>query len=94
MHCSIAKIDPQNTVDHYEGLIRILVVVPNKIALQLHDLELVVVHFGNDLGLPLFVKQLELLVEIDWRVAHVFSLGTGCQMTILPEAPAFAGAIE
>jgi hypothetical protein len=27
------KIDPQHTVDHDEGLIRIIVVVPNEIAL-------------------------------------------------------------
>jgi hypothetical protein len=29
------------------------VIMPNEIALQLYDLELVLVHFGNDLRLPL-----------------------------------------
>jgi hypothetical protein len=31
----------------------VLVIMPNEIALQLYDLELVLVHFGNDLRLPL-----------------------------------------
>jgi hypothetical protein len=36
-------------------------VVPNEIAFQLHELKLVVIHFGNDLRLPLLVKQVEFL---------------------------------
>src|SRR6266540_1870021 len=47
--------------------------MPNKIALQLHDLELVIVHFCDDLRQPLLVEQSELLREVDRLVAHVTS---------------------
>jgi len=39
--------------------------MPDEVALQLHDLELIVVHLGDDLGLPLLVEQRELLAEVD-----------------------------
>ena len=68
---AIPKIDPQITFRHDERLIGIFVVVPNKVTLQLHDLELVVVHFGDDLWLPSVVEQPELLAEVDRFVAHV-----------------------
>jgi hypothetical protein len=71
MDRAIPKIDPQITFHHDERLIGIFVVVPNKVTLQLHDLELVVVHFGDDLWLPLLVEQPELLAEVDRFVAHV-----------------------
>jgi hypothetical protein len=53
---TVTKIDPQNALDDNERLIRVLVIVPDEIALQPYELELVVVHFGYDLGLPLLVK--------------------------------------
>jgi hypothetical protein len=46
-------------------------VVPNEVTLQLYDLELVIIHFGDDLWLPLLVEQPELLAEVDRFVAHV-----------------------
>jgi hypothetical protein len=46
-------------------------VVPNEVTLQLHDLELIVVHFGDDLWLPLLLEELKLLAEVDRFVAHV-----------------------
>ncbi len=60
MDRAVAKVDPQLAVDHDERLIRILVVMPNEIAPQLHDLELIVVHPGDDLRPPLLVEQCEL----------------------------------
>lgn len=53
---AIAKIDPQIAFDYQERLVGIFVVMPYKIALQLHHFELIIIHFGNDLRLPL--KQL------------------------------------
>jgi hypothetical protein len=51
-------------------LISILVIVPNKIALHLFELELIVVHFSNDFRVPLLVEQTEFLAKIDSLVGH------------------------
>jgi hypothetical protein len=64
------KIDPQLAVEHDEGLIGILVVMPDEIALQTHDLELVIVHFRNDFRLPLLTEEAEFLLEVDGLVVH------------------------
>src|SRR5580704_3015731 len=77
---AITKIDPQDTVEHNEGLVSVLVIVPNEIALQLHDLELIVVHFGNDFRLPLLVEQTEFLAKINGLVRHAVP---HCQRTLL-----------
>src|SRR5262245_66131844 len=61
---TIAKIDPQNALEDDERLIRMLVIVPNEVALQPHELELVVVHFGYDFRLPLLAKATELVAVI------------------------------
>jgi hypothetical protein len=62
---AIAKIDPQITLDHDECLIGVLVVVPNEVALQLDDLELVIIHLGDDFRCPLLSKESQFLPEID-----------------------------
>src|SRR6266550_1277829 len=77
------KIDPQNAIQHNESLVRILVIVPNEVALQLHDLELVVVHFGDDLRLPLLAEQRELFAEVDRLVPHVVAPSIGCVIILL-----------
>ena len=38
MDCAISEIDPQITLHHDECFIGILMVVPDKVTLQLHDL--------------------------------------------------------
>jgi hypothetical protein len=68
---AIPKIDPEITFYHDERLIGIFMIVPNEVTLQLHDLELIVIHLGDDLWLPLLVEQPEPLAEADRFVAHV-----------------------
>jgi hypothetical protein len=46
------KIDPQNAFNHDERLIGVRMMVPNEVASQLDGLELIVIHFGDDLGSP------------------------------------------
>src|ERR1051326_8354761 len=70
MHRAVAKIDPQLALDDQERLVGLLVIVPDEVALQLDDFELVVVHFGDHLRLPLLVEQRELLAQVDRLVAH------------------------
>src|ERR1700730_6481517 len=80
MDGAIAKVDPQVAFDHDERLVGILMVMPDKVSLRLHDLELIVIHLGNDLRLPLLVKQSELLPKIDRSVVHGGAPGDGqCQ---------------
>ena len=50
---AIPKLDAQHPLQHEEGLICIGMAMPDKIALQPHNLELVIVHFGDNFGLPL-----------------------------------------
>ncbi len=56
MRGAIPEIDPKLAFQHDEGLIRVFVIMPHKVALNLDDLELVVVHFRDDPWLPVFVK--------------------------------------
>ena len=53
---AIAKINAQIALDHDESLIGVLMVVPDKIAPQLHDFELIVVHLGDNFRRPLLSK--------------------------------------
>src|ERR1700722_3479818 len=69
--CAVAKIDSQIALQHDERLVGVLVIVPDEGALELHDLELVIVHFGDDLRLPLLVEKSQLLAEVDRLVAHL-----------------------
>ena len=64
---TVAEIDAQRTLQHDEGLVGLLVIVPDEIALDAHDLELVVVQFRNHARLPLVGEERELLGEIDRR---------------------------
>jgi hypothetical protein len=60
MDRAIPKIDPEITRHHDERLVGIFMVMLNKVPLQFHELELVVVHFGDHLWLPLLAEQTEL----------------------------------
>jgi len=69
-HRAVAKVDAQLALDHHEGLVGLLVIVPDEITLQLHDLELVVVHLGDHPGLPVIAEQAEFLSEVDRLIGH------------------------
>src|ERR1700693_3458977 len=85
MHRAVAEIDAQIALDDDERFVRILVIVPDEVALQLDDLEVIVVHFGDDLWLPLLVEQRELLAQVDRLVAHRVAPSSIASLT---EAPA------
>jgi hypothetical protein len=50
---SIPEIDAKFTFQHKEGFIGLRMIVPDEIAFDPDDLELIVVEFGNDPRLPL-----------------------------------------
>jgi methyl coenzyme M reductase subunit C len=61
MHRAVAKIDPQIPFDHDERLVSVFVIIPDEVSLQIHDLELIIVHLGDHFWLPLLVEQTKLL---------------------------------
>ena len=48
-----------------EDLVRIIVTVPDELALKLYYLKMVVVHLSNNFGCPMFRKSGQFLIEID-----------------------------
>src|SRR5262249_24095425 len=67
---TVPKVDPQFPIHDDECLVCVLVVMPEEVSFQLHELELVIVHLGNNFGLPPFIEQSELLLEIDGSIFH------------------------
>lgn len=65
VHRAVAEIDAQATGEDDEGLVGVGVAVPDEVAFDLHQLELVVVHLGDHPGLPAVVEQGELGGEVD-----------------------------
>src|SRR6476660_3031977 len=70
MNSTVTEIYPQIAIYHDERLVRVAVFVPEELALQLHDLELIVVHLSDNFWLPLLIKQGEFLREADRSIAH------------------------
>jgi len=62
---AVAKVDPQLAVDHDERFIGVGMVVPDEVAFQANDLELVIVQLGDDPWSPLLRKLVELGSDID-----------------------------
>jgi len=67
---SVAKIHIKLSVENDEDLVHIVVLMPDKIPFYLHQLDVVVVEFGDDFGSPVFIKLVKLLVEIDFLHAQ------------------------
>src|SRR6185436_17517552 len=84
---AIPKVDPQGAVHDDEALVGVLVVVPDEVAFQLDDLELVVVHLRHHLRRPLLREKRELMLEIDRLMGH-----RRCQFKIAPGATAWSAA--
>jgi hypothetical protein len=72
------KIDPQIPFNHDECLVSVFVIMPDEVSLQLHNLELVIVHLSDHFWLPLLVEQAKFLQEADRSVFHPTSV---CQRT-------------
>src|SRR5690348_14817720 len=69
-HCAVLEVDSQRSLEDDESLVGILMVVPDEVTVDPHDLELVVIHLRDDLGLPLVGEQLEFLLQVDRSIAH------------------------
>src|SRR5258708_39976729 len=67
---AVPEVDAQPAFEDDERLVRVLVVMPDEVAFQPHDLELVVVHLRDDLWLPLLREEREFLLEVDCLRVH------------------------
>src|SRR5262249_39180403 len=67
---AVAKVNGHRAVDDDEDLVGVAMAVPDELAAELDELELVVVHPGNDLRRPMIGEGRELLSEVDGRSMH------------------------
>src|SRR5205085_6804354 len=63
---SVAQVDGQSALDDKEELIFVLMLVPDELALKLHQLNLRVVYLAGDFRAPMVVEEPEFLAEIDF----------------------------
>jgi hypothetical protein len=64
-HIAIPEVNGHFPVQYDEHLIGVFVVMPNKLPLELDQLEVIVVHLGDDLRGPVLRELRELLGEVD-----------------------------
>ena len=69
-HVPVAHLDGQFSARDEEELVRVLMGVPNELALELDHLDLVVVHAGNHLGRPLLGEEGKLFGDVNGYVVH------------------------
>ena len=62
---TVFKFNPHAAFDDDEHLVGVAVVVPDKLALNFDEFELIVVHFGDDFGRPVVRKEVEFFGEVD-----------------------------
>ena len=65
-----AQAHAHPSLDDQEELVLVLVVMPDEVALELDDLDLVVVQVADDLGLPVVREERELLEQVDLVHGH------------------------
>jgi hypothetical protein len=61
---AITWLDGQVAIDHEEQFVGVLVRVPNELALDLDQLDLVIVQAGYQFWRPVLGEQVELLVDV------------------------------
>jgi hypothetical protein len=66
----VPELKRHGALENDEDFIRVRVRMPDKLALELDELELVVIHFGNDPGRPRFREPGELVAQVDRTVCH------------------------
>ena len=67
---TLSEVDAELTFENDERLVGVLVVMPDEVAFDSYDFELIVVHLGDNLWLPLLGKERKLLLKIDGLAVH------------------------
>ena len=60
----VPEIHPESSLHHQEQLVLIFVMMPDKLALELDEFDLLTVQLADDFGTPVVVKLGELLLDI------------------------------
>ena len=69
-HWPITQVHTHSPRNDKENLVCVVVFVPDEIALEFHDFEVMVVYLCNDLGRPLVFEHLELFGDTDRFELH------------------------
>jgi hypothetical protein len=64
---AVAQLDRELTLQHEEEIVRVVVLVPDELALNLRDHDVVAVELGHGARLPVLGERGELLGEVDRR---------------------------
>src|SRR5262249_61596682 len=68
LHVPVAQLDRQAAAQDEEEVVRVVVAVPDELALHLDDPHVVLVDAGDHLGPPVLVEEGELLCQVDLLV--------------------------
>lgn len=67
---AVSEVNAELTFENDERLVRVLVIMPDEVAFESCELELVVVHLSHNLWLPLLGKERKLLLKINGLAVH------------------------
>ncbi len=62
---TVSEMNHHRPIENNEHLVRVRVAVPNKLALELHKLKVIVVHLRDDLRRPVLRELRKLFTEVD-----------------------------
>ena len=71
----VTQMQREVAVKHQEELVLVLVMVPDKLAFELRELDVLAVEFADDAGAPVFCELLKLLGEIHLAVGVAVHAG-------------------
>ena len=54
---AVPELHPESPLDHQEESVFVVVLVPDKLALEFYQLDVLPVQFANDLGAPVVVEE-------------------------------------
>src|SRR5271157_3376582 len=61
---AVPELHPESPLDHQEQLVFVVMLMPNKLALEFHQLDVLPVQLANDPGAPVIVEEGELLTQV------------------------------
>src|SRR6516165_7577737 len=73
IHAAVPEVDAKLSVKHDESLVRFLMIMPDEVAFEFDELELMVVHLCNDPRRPQILDQRQLVAKSDRVVASCSS---------------------
>ncbi len=66
LNTPISELHAEPTIHDQEEFIFVIMLVPNELALELHQLDLLAVQFAHDLRAPIVTEERQLIAEVDF----------------------------